>query len=772
VPSLESLAREHFGDLTATEILLAQAVPSGCFAICGPNNNDADPANDPGNATEWSGLRQIRMEIIRWLCIDRSARKFIDPKGIYVYGAKLVGTLDLSQVNVPFALALIRCRITHETILKATQIPMLFFDGTWAYGIKADGVEVKGGITLRNGFRTEQEVRLHRARIGLDLDCSGGTFINPIRRGMQGSGRALSADGATFGGGVLLSSGFHAEGEVRLSRAHIRGDLTCSDGTFHNPQLNGAAESGVALNADGINVTGGAFLHRVRVEGEVRFARAKIVGDLDCRGAKIANPFLQNAAGNSSAMNVEGADVGGSLMLSDQFQANGSVSLRGIQIAGQLDCIGGTFENRPLTGVVNGMAALDASLASVARGIRLKYPFRSEGEVRLDAAQIGRILDCSGGIFNNPPLRRIEGTGYALTAHGITVTGNVLLGNGFRAKGEVGLVRGEISGDLNCEGGEFNNPPILDIEASNRSLSAHSISVKGNVYMRKGFQALGEISFSGATIDGNLEGTAGKFRGEMNLESTSVKGVLMWKNIVEPAELRLNLANASIRTIADDSRSWPTFGRLLLDGFVYERFAGHAPKDAASRLEWLALQETFMPQPYRQLAKVFREEGENDAAIQVLIALERHLHRRENRHWYNQLWSKVLDCTIGYGYRPGKALKWLAGVVMVGFAFYVLGYYSRDITPIDKGAYDTFRAIHQVPAHYERFHALIYSIENTLPFVRLGQIDRWQVDPNPRVLAQVILAGALRWFRWIQILSGWILSTLFIAGVTGIVRRD
>jgi hypothetical protein len=30
----------------------------------------------------------------------------------------------------------------------------------------------------------------------------------------------------------------------------------------------------------------------------------------------------------------------------------------------------------------------------------------------------------------------------------------------------------------------------------------------------------------------------------------------------------------------------------------------------------------------------------------------------------------------------------------------------------------------------------------------------------------------LRWFLWVQILLGWLLATLFLAGVTGIVRKD
>jgi hypothetical protein len=30
----------------------------------------------------------------------------------------------------------------------------------------------------------------------------------------------------------------------------------------------------------------------------------------------------------------------------------------------------------------------------------------------------------------------------------------------------------------------------------------------------------------------------------------------------------------------------------------------------------------------------------------------------------------------------------------------------------------------------------------------------------------------VRWFLWIHILLGWLLATLFLAGVTGIVRKD
>ncbi len=305
MPDLKSRAQELFNDLSFAETRLVEAAPNGQFAVCGPNSQDSDPANSPRNADHWGDERGIRADLVRWICRDPSAKDLVDPRGLQIYGAKLVGVLDLSQVCVPFPLALVRCRVTEEILLRAVEIPLLAFDGSWVCAIKADGADVKGGVTLRNGFRAVQQVRFHRARIGVDLDCGGGTFVNPPRAGAEGS--ALAADGATFGGGIFLNNGFHAEGEVRLSRAHIRGDLDCSGGTFHNRGSQTAVGSGTALNGDGINVVGSIFLRGIRCEGEVRLPRAKVGGDVDCGGARISNPFLWGPAGSAGAITIEGA---------------------------------------------------------------------------------------------------------------------------------------------------------------------------------------------------------------------------------------------------------------------------------------------------------------------------------------------------------------------------------------------------------------------------------------------------------------------------------
>ena len=218
---LETLARARFTKLTAAEIKLLQAAPKAEVAVCGPNANDDDPANDPSKAGEWGEARQIRADLIRWLCIDRHAKELVDPKGIRAYAAKIPEALDLSYVAVPFSLTLWNCRLMGPANLRDVGIPELDFQGTWVRSLAADRANVRGTVFLRNGFHAEGAVRPLGAQIGGQLDCGNATFKNPLQPGAAGTGVALNADGIAVTGDVFLQNGFSTEGEVRLPGAQI-----------------------------------------------------------------------------------------------------------------------------------------------------------------------------------------------------------------------------------------------------------------------------------------------------------------------------------------------------------------------------------------------------------------------------------------------------------------------------------------------------------------------------------------------------------------------
>jgi len=469
--------------------------------------------------------------------------------------------------------------------------------------------------------------------------------------------------------------------------------------------------------------------------------------------------------------------VNGSIFLREGFRALGEVRLIGAQIGGCFDCASAAFRNAPFV-------ALNADSIVVRAGVFLRgVDFCSQGEVTLAGSQIDGDLDCAAGTFSNPRCPEVSSSGVALSLERIVAKGGVFLSNGFSADGEVRLLGARIRGNIECDGGKFTGVMSTGGDGTIRSLSAHAATVEGNVYLRHGFHPVGEVAFSGAQIAGNLECTGGTFHGDLNLETASIRSGLFWRNIVDPERAGLDLTRASIGTLDDDAASWPKPGtRLLLDGLIYEHISAGAPKDVRSRLDWLSRQEFFTPQPYQQLAAILRSGGHDGRARRILIEMERRRRKKEDRTVYARAGSWILLRTIKYGYAPLVAVGWLVGLILVGEIFFSVGYYAGDMVPTEKDAYSQFEKGRQIPPQYGRFHALIYSVENSFPLVKLGQVDRWQPDPNPRKSTghasnpascfPYLLSYALLWFRWIQVLLGWGLATMFVAGVTGIVRRE
>jgi hypothetical protein len=159
----------------------------------------------------------------------------------------------------------------------------------------------------------------------------------------------------------------------------------------------------------------------------------------------------------------------------------------------------------------------------------------------------------------------------------------------------------------------------------------------------------------------------------------------------------------------------------------------------------------------------------------VRIALERKLYPYDD----NPL--KLLKKPIGYGYRPENALIGVAAACVVGWVVYWRSHRIGIMVPSDKDAANELQTTGKLPAHYPRFNPFIASLEYTFPLVKLGQADKWQPDPGPappfkgnlfqRLAQLVALRRSLRWIIWAQILLGWLLATLFVAAVTGLVQH-
>jgi hypothetical protein len=146
---LITLAATQFPNLTKAErALLVYADVAvrdrGQFAVCGTSADLADPSNDPKDAAKGTHDRDVRASLIRWLAVDHSASDLVDPKGLRILGARITGPLDLSQVRVPFPLALVRCSIHEPINLNRAEIPEIDFGGSYTAEIDAMDLNVRG----------------------------------------------------------------------------------------------------------------------------------------------------------------------------------------------------------------------------------------------------------------------------------------------------------------------------------------------------------------------------------------------------------------------------------------------------------------------------------------------------------------------------------------------------------------------------------------------------------------------------------------------------
>ena len=347
-----------------------------------------------------------------------------------------------------------------------------------------------------------------------------------------------------------------------------------------------------------------------------------------------------------------------------------------------------------------------------------------------------------------------------------TVEGDLILTGG--NYGPTSLFRIVIDGSLDCSGGQFLG--------GDDALSVIEATIRGDANFQQGFTTNGVVDLRLAQIDRGLSFNHARFIGSgengLTAERSTINETLYWTDITRTPRTELDLTNTHVGSLWDDSLSWPAPGRLLVNGFVYGAISG-GPADAPSRLEWLARQPSgYRPQPYGQLARVLRDHDSDVGAIDVMIADENARWHGSGLGWGERVWRGMLDATIGYGYRPMRALWWILSFVALGAMMFGWGYRGRAITPTDLAAYDGFVKSGDLPRHYPPFNAVIYSLENFLPLVDLHQGTYWRPNPHHGSGGQQrpLSGRLLRWYLWAHILAGWVLTPLLAAGLSGLVR--
>jgi len=143
---------------------------------------------------------------------------------------------------------------------------------------------------------------------------------------------------------------------------------------------------------------------------------------------------------------------------------------------------------------------------------------------------------------------------------------------------------------------------------------------------------------------------------------------------------------------------------------------------------------------------------------------------------------------IDYGHKPLKAIwvgpagkKFFGSILfwlVLGCVLFGTGKLSGVITPSQGWAYETAgeRMQGHLAKDYPKFNFIVYSIDSFVPLVDLHQAKYWLPNPNcsPELSRCQWLGSCfvsfLRLYLWVHIAMGWILTTLLVVGLTGLVR--
>lgn len=610
---------------------------------------------------------------------------------------------------------------------------------TSARGQTLNGADLRvGGTLFLDGqFRSEGEVCLQSAHIGGHVDCRNAHFDNP-------AGVSLKADHMVVDGEVLMES-LHADSANSDRKDGFDGEVNLEWAEVHRLRATGArfaSNTGYALHADALHAGDGVYLDRnFHASGCVRLVGAYITGELCCTHGTFHNPEGRAL----DAERIEAEDV----YLDQGFTAEGEVRFVSAKVRRQFNATNGTFLNKHAKG-----CALDLDSLDCDGEVFLNDGFNATGPVSLTGAEIAGELNCTSGSFTN------DG-GDALFADGLSTRGFVYLDQRFHAKGEVRLARATVGRQLVCTGGVFDNQHGC-------SLDITGLECSGDVLLRQGgngtdgFRATGQIVMRDAYIRRDLDFTNARLHGGEGIDArgAQVSGCMIWILDQEP-EGPVDLTGAHISRLLDTRQSWPK-DRYTLAGFTYQSTAGSLVT-VPERITWLQETKKYSPEPYQQLAQVFRLTGDESTAEKILIASQRDLRKRGSLPRHSRMWNRFIDYSVGYGYRLWRPFLAVLVLGLLGWWFYHLAQVSNLIFATGRADYSAARAC---PSGYPCFYPAPYSFQLLIPGLDLREATQWLPDAGQKPWGLIMMI-----YTWLMIIFGWIAATAVVAGVTRIFRK-
>jgi hypothetical protein len=360
--------------------------------------------------------------------------------------------------------------------------------------------------------------------------------------------------------------------------------------------------------------------------------------------------------------------------------------------------------------------------------------------------------------------------GDALSMDSAEIGGRFFLREGFETSGTIRMPGAQVKSDFDCTGAK--------LEVKNEyALFADGAEIRGNALFCKAFESSGKISLRGARVGGKIE-FVGATVAQVDCTNLNASGDLYWMKIKVSDATSLDLRGASVKNLYDDEDSWPQKGKgnLFLNELVYEELILEpAPNDAREgtkkRIQWLNRQPDkryIRPQPWMQLSKYLEARGRHREAKHVLYELMCLQAKNRWPKFFLMRWLAVAFAFLEEW--PLRILYSIAFTVLLGWL--VFGYAGANgakgaIAPTKTEARDQYVSKGTLPATYPEWNSFIYTLENAVPLVKLGQDEKWAPIRQYPGTNWFTNYWFLMWSRWLLILSGWVQATVLAAALSG-----
>ena len=332
-----------------------------------------------------------------------------------------------------------------------------------------------------------------------------------------------------------------------------------------------------------------------------------------------------------------------------------------------------------------------------------------------------------------------------------------------------------------CSKFELKNIEIHH-KTSDVAVSANGLNVKGDAWFT-----------NVNTINGIVDFSSAKFDNDFNIRSISLNKLLMIRVevlgellvrdfITQSESSSADLEHAHVGILNDTPSSWRGFSSIILGTFSFDALARETLNswgDIGNRIEWIernskdASVTSFYYEPYEYLAKSLIVLGRESDVREVVYAKEKALAQFERsnsrgtiRGFFKGIGSFVLKWVTGYGQKPIRLFAALFVTYCLSFTVVVIAKSNNLMAPISPliANHHVVKA-NECTTYYPCISDVLYPLEAALPVLDLHQSGLWEIS------SETSLGSTLSLIFGLLTLSGWGISLLAVASLTGIIDR-